>query len=149
MKRAELPYSDLRLATCSPDRASMPAAIRADRPGMRRPSKIPCSTGLPDLPSRPAISGSLLTFAENAFPPLPSELIMPLAGPSSRAASSASGGDAGRVGSVPAGIAKMRLLPFPIYSGTETLRWTTLLGRIGFLLETRAPSAGRLAGPCI
>ncbi len=39
--------------------------------------------------------------------------------------------------SVPAGIAKMPLLPFLFYSGIGTLAWTALLGGAGFILESQ------------
>jgi membrane protein DedA with SNARE-associated domain len=39
--------------------------------------------------------------------------------------------------SVPAGIAKMPLLPFLLYSATGTLAWTALLGGAGFILESQ------------
>ncbi|MGD9616092.1 MAG: DedA family protein [Alphaproteobacteria bacterium] len=148
---------------------------------------------------------ALLMFIENVFPPIPSELIMPLAGFTSArgdlnivgavlVGSAGSvlgstlwyfagywfgadrlkrlaarhgrwltvtpdeidkaiawfdrhGGKAVLMGrlvptvrtliSVPAGIARMHLVPFLIYSGIGTLAWTALLGGAGYLLESQ------------
>ncbi|MGE0257235.1 MAG: DedA family protein [Alphaproteobacteria bacterium] len=49
--------------------------------------------------------------------------------------------------SVPAGIAKMPLLPFLVYSGIGTLVWTALLGAAGFYLETQYRLVGDLLDP--
>jgi membrane protein DedA with SNARE-associated domain len=39
--------------------------------------------------------------------------------------------------SVPAGLARMKLLPFLLYTATGSLLWTTLLASGGYLLESR------------
>ena len=78
---------------------------------------------------------ALLTFLENLLPPIPSELVIPLAG------FAAAEGDM-RLRSVPAGFARMPLTSYLLYSAFGTVVWTTALAYAGVVLQSNVGIVG-------